>query len=460
MLAGMMSCCLTAMAEVPRTGTSPELPQVGVPIPGNPPAIPPRPKPAPAPAPRIEVRPAASEKPLPVPSSPPQGDMLLPPPQIEWREIARLPPAPGFAEQPGLAGAFAGAQGLHLIIAGGANYAAGQAWDEAPRAYWNQIYVLEKERNDTDGNHQYHWVPAGAELPQAIAYGASISVPEGLLCIGGRTVERCYADCLLLHWNEEQQKVDVLEFPRLPVPLANHAAVKIDNMIYVMGGRETTVGRATNDFYMLDLSRQHDPKTFVWQKATPWDGAPRIGPLAAVGSDNAGESLYLCGGRNPGGNPDFLSDLHRFDPRTRSWAILGSAVDASGNAATLMSAPTFFVPPHHLVVVGGTDEHLTALLEDNARRIDTKDPAEAADRKKLLRAILENFPGYSRNVMAFDIIASEWSLIGTFPERPPVATSVVNWDLNIIIPGGETGPGQRTAKIWQATVKKKARVVE
>lgn len=411
--------------------------------------------------------PAAPVDPSQLPKGSPdssKGDTLLPPPQIEWKDIAKLPPIPGFESQPGVAGAFAGSNDLFLIIAGGANFAAGQAYNEAPRAYWNKIFVLEKIRSE-DGNHKYTWLPSGIDLPRETAYGASVNIGDGVLCIGGRNVDKCFAECYLLNWNAAQAKLEMTDFPKLPTPLAHMSAVKIENTVYVVGGRETTLGKGTNTFLSLDLTQRNNPAAFAWQKLPSWDGPGRIHALAAAGSDGDYESLYLCGGRNPGGSSDedFLTDLHRYDPRKKSWAVLGNALDPQGNTATLMAAPAFFVPPHHLVVVSGTDERLISLLEDNAHRATTKDqtdPTEAADRKKLNQLIMENFPGYSRNVMAFDIIASEWSMIGTFPERPPVATVVVPWDGNYVIPCGETGPGKRSNVIWQASVKKKARVVE
>lgn len=418
-------------------------------------------------APPRAVRPAAppgAERPAAAPTLPPVtpagvGDTVLPPPQIEWKAIAELPPAAGFKVQPGLAGAFAGAQDKILIIAGGANYTAAQTLSESPKAYWAQIYVLEKTISQ-DGNHRYHWKAAGAELPQEAAYGASVSTPDGLLCIGGRNVDQCFAECRLLQWSGAGQKVMISDYPKLPVTLADMAAVKLENTVYVLGGRETATGRSTATFLALDLSKRNDPANFAWQKLSPWEGAARISPLAAAGSDGESESIYLCGGRNPGAEEDFLTDLHRYDPRKKTWSLLGNAVDAAGNTATLMAAPTFFVPPHHLVVVGGTDQHLTEMLESNGRRSASSDAAESEDRRKLQAVMLENFPGYSRNVMAFDIVAGDWSLLGAFPDRPPMATTAVNWDGAIILPGGETGPGRRTNKIWQASVKKKARVVE
>jgi N-acetylneuraminic acid mutarotase len=157
----------------------------------------------------------------------------------------------------------------------------------------------------------------------------------------------------------------------------------------------------------------------------------------------------------------YLSDLHRYDPAKKAWSILGNAVDEKGNVSTFMASPAFYVPPHHLLMVGSSDHHLMAYIENVGQRLElTEDPTEKADCKKLIDLTIQNFPGYSRNVMAFDMRSSEWSRLGSFPDRPPVAAPVVPWQGGLILPCGETGPGKRSNKIWECRVKKKARIVE
>ena len=42
----------------------------------------------------------------------------------------------------------------------------------------------------------------------------------------------------------------------------------------------------------------------------------------------------------------------------------------------------------------------------------------------------------------------------------PLTNPAVNWESQIIIPGGETGPGRRSGEIWAATVRKKPIIIE
>lgn len=389
-----------------------------------------------------------------------EGDTIHIPPRIEWEKIAELPPRHGEQRNPGLAGVFAGAHGDALLVAGGTNYPEGRPWTGAPRAVYSDIYVLERTAR-ADGLPDYHWVDAGASLPESVSYGASVSTPDGVLCIGGATLGTVHDDCFLLSWNSQARKVEITGFPRLPKPLSCHAAVLLKDVVYVIGGTsQINGGQATNSFYALDLAKRRDAKGFEWKALTPWDGPARIFPVAAASLEGDLESIYLCGGRNPGNDPDFLIDLHKFNPEKKDWSLLGDVVDRRGHPGHVMATAAFHVPPHHFVVVGGMDEEITRLMERNSRELKEPDDNERERRKKYEAQLMEAFPGYPRAVMGYDAEIGEWNHIGNFPADVPLTNPAVNWGSQIIIPGGETGPGKRTPDIWAATIRKKPVVVE
>jgi len=389
-----------------------------------------------------------------------ETDMIHPAPKIEWEVIAELPARSGFAQPEGLAGVFAGAQGDYLLIAGGTNYA-GQSFSAgARRAWWADIYVLHRQYTP-DQKTVYEWLPSGAELPRNLAYGASVSTPEGVLCMGGAEQNQVSDACFLMKWNAEAKKVEFEDCPKLPKPLACSTAVRIGTTVYLLGGaNQMPAGRATNAFLALDLSKKGDPAAFTWKMLPSWDGPGRIFPIAAASLEKGVESIYLCGGRDPGNTPDFLTDLHKFNPVKNDWSILGDIVDPQGHPSSVMAAPAFHVPPHHLVVVSGTDQELVKMLENNQRKLEAVDATEEEARARYNKLLLDNYPGYTRSVMAYDAEIGEWSNLSNFPGKACLTTPCVNWDGAIIIPGGETGPGQRSPQIWQATVRKKAAVVE
>jgi N-acetylneuraminic acid mutarotase len=415
--------------------------------------VPAAPVPAPTPAP---VAPPVS----PQPPAAGEGDQIHPPPQIDWTAIAELPAAPGQTKALGLGGVFAGAQGDVLMIAGGTNYTGAEPWNGGTRTWHPDIYVLQR-RQTPEQTLAYDWIPANAQLPKGLAYGASAPLTEGVLCIGGVDAEKASDACFAMKWNAAEKKVELEDYPRLPIPLAAASAVRLGNAVYVFGGSSRLPGGpATNSFYTLDLSKKGDAAAFTWQSLPPWDGPGRIFPIAAASLENGVESIYLCGGRDPGNDPDFLTDLHKFNPQKKEWSILGDIVDPRGHSSSVMAAPAFHVAPHHLVIVSGTDQELVKMLENNERKLDAVDASEEAARKKYNQLLLENYPGYTRTVMAYDAEVGEWSSIGNFPGQACLTTPSVNWDGAIIIPGGETGPGKRSGTIWQAAIRKKAAVVQ
>ena len=116
--------------------------------------------------------------------------------------------APLAAAPEGLAGAFGGyAQGVTLV-AGGVNFPGARANADAGRWYAHQglskiwhdaIYALQ------DGT----WQPAG-HLPEGLAYGASLSLPEGLVILGGERADLSASDRIhLLRWDATQARVVV-----------------------------------------------------------------------------------------------------------------------------------------------------------------------------------------------------------------------------------------------------------
>lgn len=395
-----------------------------------------------------------------VPGHEAEGDTIHVPPRIEWEKIAELPPRHGEAKNPGLAGVFAGTQEDALIIAGGTNYPQGAPWTGAKRAVWSDIYVLER-RTSTTAAPTFTWTEAQLDLPEPVSYGASVSLPDGVLCIGGATLSTVHDSCFLLSWNKSARKVEMTEFPKLPKPLACHAAVLIKDTVYVIGGTsDITTMKATRSFFALDLKQRGSATGFVWKALPPWDGAARIFPVAAASLEGDKESIILCGGRDPGSDPDFLIDLHKFNPVKNDWAILGDVVDRRGHPGHVMATPAFHVPPHHFVVVGGMDETITRLLESNGRELKELDENQRNERKQYENLMLENYPGYPRTILGYDAEIGEWNHIGNFPEAVPLTNPALNWDSQIIIPGGETAPGKRTPVIWAATVRKKPVVVE
>ncbi|UJH92634.1 hypothetical protein LZ575_09255 [Antarcticibacterium sp. 1MA-6-2] len=158
--------------------------------------------------------------------------------QFNWDSIAQL------QDIKGVNGAYTGVHNDVFIIAGGANFPGTPVWDGGNKAWYNSIAVLKKNRET------FEWVKGiENQLPRPLAYGASVSTPQGVLCIGGNNEDGTYNDVFLLKWNPVSERVEIEEQAPLPVPLANMQATSIGKDIYVVGGQEESGGRASKYFF-------------------------------------------------------------------------------------------------------------------------------------------------------------------------------------------------------------------
>lgn len=95
-----------------------------------------------------------------------------------WQSLTALP------AQEGLSGAFAGLLANDIVVAGGANFEGALR-----RAMQGKSYAhdgLSRTRHRTIYRYQHPtWRQATAQLPEGLAFGASFSLDDGLLMVGG-----------------------------------------------------------------------------------------------------------------------------------------------------------------------------------------------------------------------------------------------------------------------------------
>ena len=82
----------------------------------------------------------------------------------------------------GVSAPFAGSIHQNLIVAGGCNFPDVPAAKGGAKRFYADIYELPNPDHDP----QAQWRKIG-ELPQPMAYGVSVTVPNGMVCVGGTT---------------------------------------------------------------------------------------------------------------------------------------------------------------------------------------------------------------------------------------------------------------------------------
>ncbi|MEC7906978.1 MAG: sodium/solute symporter [Verrucomicrobiota bacterium] len=336
------------------------------------------------------------------------------PSYLKWLPIAELPPVGDQSESLGVAGPYVGVHNDALIIAGGANF---------PKPYWGEskiwhddIWVLERSTNGASNQ----WTNGGS-LPRPLGYGASVSLPQGVLCIGGNDADQTYSDVFLLEWNASGKTVERESLPSLPTAIAYTAATSIGNKVYVMGGTETNdLSSALNQLWILDMENLGDG----WQEGSCWPGPARGFNLVATQNNGYEERIYLFSGRREteNGDLDFLKDAYSYSPASDQWSRLADS------PASMMAGEAIPVGENHIFAVGGADGSLFYVADD----------------------LKDEHPGFPKRAWAYNALTDTWQDGGAIPQNH-VTTQVAKWGDSYIIASGEIRPRVRTPQIWEVS---------
>lgn len=326
-------------------------------------------------------------------------------PLVAQKRILNIKPLASLPDSTGFAGSFAGVINGQLIVAGGSNFPAGGApWKGSQKVWYDQVFLLTNEK----GN----WKKLGS-LPRTLGYGVSITVPEGLICIGGSNEHGHYADVFLLQL--ENGRLKTTSLPSLPVPLANTCGALMGGVIYIAGGLVAPDASETEKaFYALDITKGFEKAR--WTKLPAWPGPSRMLGVAAA-TDKA---FYLFSGAElVAGKRVYLKDAYRFDA-SGGWKQIA---DLPG---PVVAAPgPLMYEKGTLFLLGGDD----GLLAGKDLRLD--------------------HPGFSKKLHYYDIEKDRWSEAEkVVVPGIPVTTPLVPWKQRWILPGGEIRPGVRTPKVY------------
>lgn len=394
---------------------------------------------------------------------------------IAWSVAAELPPMGGAGNSAaggatgerrpnlGLAGPFAGVSGDVLMIGGGANFPHGKPWEGGTKAYSDEVYVM---RRGAEGGFSCERIEH-FRLPEKVAYGCSVTVPSGIVCIGGEGPGGYSASVFLLSFLHGAVVTRAL--PPLPHARANACAAAIGSRVYVVGGEDAR--RPLADGYTLDL----DAVDRGWQPLPPMpvamshsvavmqvDRGRPGGPHSedAHSEDSRSEGSYPCiyvvGGRSKtdSGISDLHSTLFCFDPRRGSWQRLADIGD--GSQTTHLSAANAVAMEGGLLVIGGDRGDIFHQIEVcNARIADAATDSARMEYTRRKLALVTDHPGFSRDILFYDPRSDRWKKIGTLPGAGPVTTAAVCWKGEVFIPCGEIRPGVRSSEVLRGVIRTK-----
>ena len=338
-------------------------------------------------------------------------------------QMKSLPPLSVGCEQ-GVSAPFAAVIDGNLYVAGGCNFPEVPAADGGQKVAYADIFMLENEE---------HWEQVGT-LPRPLAYGATIALPEGMLCLGGNDGERSFDGVLLLR-PAHNKEVEVEALTPLPMPLDNFAAAydKAGGYIYIAGG--TSDGQPS-----MKAWRMAWPNGKAWESLPDLPGRPRVQPCGVVQNNNTEPCFYLFGGFTPLAFADDGEITHRsglcYSPKSRTWhetapvcqtnaALVGAAAVASGS--------------QHILFFGGVDRDVFAKAVRQEYGDDyLRHPAD--------------WYRFNRQLVAFNTITNAWAVVADDERTARAGAAVVAAGADWIVVGGETKPGIRSNAVTTVSV--------
>jgi cyclically-permuted mutarotase family protein len=364
---------------------------------------------------------------------------------IQWDIVAELPAMDSQKKALGFAGAVVGVTQDRLIIAGGANFPDTMPWLGGKKKYYRDVYVFGKN----DMNNLSWTGTKPTLLKRGLAYCGNVTIPGGILCVGGETAAGHTDEVFLLKWDTVKNNIITEALPGLPAKLANSGVASIGNTIFVAGGEDGF--SASNAFFELNLSDSFPG----WKSLPPLPVA--LSHAVAISQFNGvNNCVYVIGGRTK--TASGLSDLHNtvfcYDPSNRKWKEMSKIKDENGT--TDISAATGVVwGKSTILLIGGDKGNLFHEIETMNLRIASAKQPEKQQLENQKARLLENHPGFSKDVLAYNTLTDSWVKTGELPGLTPVTTTAILWNDDIIIPSGELKPGRRTPGIWRGKIIRK-----
>jgi SSS family solute:Na+ symporter len=369
--------------------------------------------------------------------------------------------------QEGVAGSYFGKQGAWFLLAGGSSFPEGKPWEGGSKFFSNRVLVFEQS-----GSGALNLVYESQDLPLPFAEGASLTVPGGLLCIGGNTPDGLSERVFLLAF--DGVSVTVNEFPSLPLAVRASSAALVGSTVYLLGGEQAD-GRSSDQFLSLDLNRIE--RGWEVLRAYP---KPVSGAALAVQQDGEQVSLFAFGGRaklpadallssdvrlqtddTSIGLTTFYASVYHYHPIRREWTMrnpirLKSEGDPGSfqvnNSASndlveqsafqqlpLALATAFPVGASHVLIYGGDDGVVFNQVE---RAIHE---GRTSDRDSLWK----HHSGFNARIMVYNTITDTWFEAASTAQEPVAVSAGVLDGRNIYIASGEIRPGVRSPLITQ-----------
>lgn len=345
----------------------------------------------------------------------------------------------------GVSAPYAGIIDGKIIVAGGCNFPATPAAEGGSKKFYADIHLF-------DGKS---WQKVG-ELPQAAAYGVGVSVPDGLICIGGTDGNKSLTE--VWHISLENGKTKAKQLSTLPVALDNMAGAYGNGYIYVAGGQ--TDGKASSAAFRMKY-----PEENTWQALPEMPGAARIQPVGVVQTASTGACFYLMGGYQPASDTEkgfAHTDGLVYNPQTGTWKNTAPIQPfGKGEPITLVGAQGVPSSCAHIVFFGGVNRHIFTEAINRPFEISRLE-SETSEEKPRLSELREQMSLYMTHpaewyqfndeLIIYHTITDTWVRESRSPLLARAGAAVVPYDGNWVVINGESKPGVRASEVTAVTM--------
>jgi cyclically-permuted mutarotase family protein len=360
---------------------------------------------------------------------------------MQWELAGELPADSSQQHSLGFAGPVTGVHNNVLFIAGGANFPGAMPWDGGKKKFYNEVYVYIRKHG------KLVLLKKSFTLPEAIAYPACSTSPNGVVYAGGENENGISSKVWLLQWDAVNRNIIFKSLPNLPVAVSNAAATSTGNTIYIAGGE--TASAVSSQFLSLDLKNVEEG----WKQLANVPQSISHTVLTAS-PRNTAKKIYLAGGRKKNANSisDLYSSVFEFDIQKNQWTE-----KAALPYALCAGTGTLFNSNYILMFGGdkGTTFHQVEILiaAINAEKDETKKQELTLQKNKLQ----SEHPGFSKEMLLYNTKTNTWITVGDIPFDTPVTTTAVKWGAAVIIPSGEIKAGVRSPNILSVKILPKAK---
>lgn len=331
----------------------------------------------------------------------------------------------------GISAPYVGMANGCVIRAGGCNFPSNPMAPGSQKKFYQGIYAL---TSTPDGGIKTEQIGL---LPFPMAYGMGVTVPEGLVLIGGTTPAEALSTVFLLTVNDEG-KAELKQLPSFPYSVDNTSAAYLEGKVYVAGGNID--GKPSNDLYCLDMA----DTAKGWTKLASFPGNPRVQPVLAGSKDAKGSpTLYMWGGfagKGDGREASLDTDGYAYNVAKKKWNKIAAPTDKEGVDVSTGGGVAATLPDGKIVVAGGVNKDIFL----NALRNQAPD---------YLSHPIEWYR-FNDLVLVFDPVTEKWAIADQTPEAARAgAGAVVTSEGEVLLIGGELKPRIRTADVLRIALK-------